>query len=141
MSTELTLQEAALAWAHGKRVQAHGPENDGWGLIRPLGELKGVAIWECGVFASSFPFRFRLAHEPPAKKWRPWTEDEVPVGVKFRQNGCTGWFTATCAGNGEIETLIEGVDEQVSLKELFDNHVHSLDNGKTWLPCGVEVSE
>lgn len=141
MSTELTVQEAALAWAQGKRVEAARRDSyDDWMEIDGVGKCEQGTLGQ-QVFGLPDIFRFRLAPEPSAKKWRPWTEDEVPVGVKFRENGCTGWFTATCAGNGEIETLIEGVDEQVSLKELFDNHVHSLDNGKTWLPCGVEVSE
>ena len=140
MNTELTVQEAALAWAQKKKVLAAPEGSINWNSITPVGG--GDGYYTANVFTEDkVQFRFRLAPEPPAKKWRPWTEDEVPVGVKFRENGCTGWFTATCAGNGEIETLIEGVDEQVSLKELFDNHVHSLDNGKTWLPCGVEVSE
>lgn len=140
---ELTVQEAALAWAQGKRVQCLTVNQTEYLPVSRVGTSDGIISPTCFGERDEdrVRYKFRLAPEPPAKKWRPWTEDEVPVGVKFRENGCTGWFTATCAGNGEIETLIEGVDEQVSLKELFDNHVHSLDNGKTWLPCGVEVSE
>lgn len=138
MSAELTVQEAALAWAQGKRVEASPKQKEAWVGIRPFSS----------PFSSYSPdvlldlsFKFRLAQEPPAKKFRPWTPEEVPVGVKMREKECVGWFTPTCAGQGEIETLINGSVERVSLKDLFKNHEHSLDNGKTWLPCGVEVSE
>lgn len=139
---ELTLEEAALAWAQGKRVEACRDRCAEWKPMVPVAGGAGYysphAFIEIG---NSNPLRFRLAPEPPAKKFRPWTPDEVPVGVKMREKECCGWFTPTCAGAGEIETVVEGVVERISLTDLFENHEHSLDNGKTWLPCGVEVEE
>ena len=137
---ELSLEEAALAWAQGKRVEAEalGATERVWGLIHPLGTASGY--WNPNVFGGlACGCRFRLAPELPAKKWRPWTPEEVPVGVKMRERECTGWFTPTCAGDGEIEIVVDGKIQKVKLTELADNHEHSLDGGKTWLPCGVEV--
>ena len=140
MSNELTLQEAALAWAQGKRVEAIGPSN-AWGLIQEVGSSGGM--WQPGVFSgdSSRVFRFRLAPEPPAKKWRSWTPEEVPIGALIRfapvvTSHCwmiTGWnlasfFTSNSAMGPVRFEEAEGKGCQ-----------HSIDNGKTWLPCGVEV--
>jgi len=142
MSNELTLQEAALAWAQGKRVEAIGPSN-AWGLIQEVGSSDGM--WQPGVFSgdSSRVFRFRLAPEPPAKKWRPWTLEEVPIGALIRWKSDSnkgvrslivsahetpGGAVWICGG----QKTIWNAEEAVKLE-------YSIDNGKTWLPCGVEV--
>jgi hypothetical protein len=140
MQTELTLQEASLAWAQGKRVEAMGPFRDAWGLVTPIGG--GFGIWGPEVFTRTDPiFMFRLAPEPPAKKFRPWTPEEVPVGAIVR-TARTGqpfrWMIVAVCGSG-ITTC--GGDSCKTHKHqyLLDSSEHSLDNGKTWLPCGVEV--
>lgn len=138
MSNELTLKEAALAWAQGKKVEAIGPSNV-WGLIQQVGSSDGM--WQPGVFSgdSCRVFHFRLAPEPPAKRYRPWTADEVPVGVKMREKECEGWFTPACGGGREIEVVVDGEISKVKLTDLALHYEFSEDNGKTWLPCGVEV--
>lgn len=131
---ELTLQEAALAWAQGKRVEASPELSTIWGAIQPVGSRDGE--YNPKVFSGCPKYRFRLAPEPPAKKWRPWTRDEVPIGAIIKAKG-KEWrslilgVTAAC----RIQIHDGGFDPEFAL----ENHVHSLDNGKTWLPCGVEV--
>lgn len=137
---ELTLEEAALAWAQGKRVEAMLVKGGCWKPIDNIGECD-VEKFSQSVFGFRDSFNFRLAPEPPAKKFRPWTPEEVPVGAIVR-TARTGqpfrWMIvavcydgiATCGGKTcvtQSHELIMGTCE------------HSLDNGKTWLPCGVEV--
>ena len=137
---ELSLEEAALAWAQGKRVEACRKHCVDWKSLIPVAGGEGYYSPHAFVETNkTHPFRFRLAPETPAKKLRPWTPEEVPVGVKIRERECDGWFTPTCAGAGEIEAIVDGAIETVKLTELADDYEHSLDNGKTWLPCGVEV--
>ena len=138
MSTELTLEQAALAWAQGKRVEAaRHDRDDKWIEIDGVGKCEQGTLGQ-QVFGLPNIFRFRLAPEPPAKKWRPWTRDEVPIGAIIKAKG-KAWrslilgVTAAC----RIQIHDGGFDPEFAL----ENHVHSLDNGKTWLPCGVEVSE
>jgi len=142
---ELTLEEAALAWAQGKRVEAMNPTEkpELWMSVSAIGNDSRGSYTAC-VFNEDLGFyRFRLATEPPAKKFRPWTPEEVPVGALIRfapvvTSHCwmiTGWnlaafFTSNNAMGPVRFEEAEGKGCQ-----------HSIDNGKTWLPCGVEVDE
>jgi len=137
MSKEITLQEAALAWAQGKRVEAHPVDEDtGWGLIVSVGIEDGR--YNPNVFTAPIMHRFRLAPEPPEKRYRPWRTGEVPVGAQIKAKkhdwrsiilGVTSSAYIHIAGGGFASDY------------ALENHEHSIDNGKTWLPCGVEVSE
>ncbi len=82
--------------------------------------------------------QFRLAQEPPKKKWRPWTAEEVPVGAVIRAKGLL-WrgLILSVSAAGEIHCMTGFVDVEYAM----NNHEHSTDHGKTWLPCGVEVTE
>lgn len=143
MTDELTLQEAALAWAQGKRVEAapkHHPNN--WGEVDGVGKERDRNKYNANIFQYPVtPYIFRLAPEPPAKRFRPWTPEEVPIGALIRfapvvTSHCwmiTGWnlasfFTSNSAMGPVRFEEAEGKGCQ-----------HSIDNGKTWLPCGVEV--
>lgn len=140
MNKELTQEEAALLWAQKKRVQATYAANPGaWGDIVPIGSGEG-AYWPTIFSKTKESYLFRLAPEPPAKKWRPWTPEEVPVGARFRFNDAgshqwiiTGWnLVVIHISNPARHSIPMGV----ALSEICE---HSLDNGKTWLRCGVEV--
>ena len=70
----------------------------------------------------------------PTPTLRPWTADEVPLGAFIRPK------------EGSWRSLILAVDsdERINvncggfpLGFALENHEHSLDGGKTWLPCGV----
>ena len=144
MSNELTVQEAALAWAQGKRVEAVGPSN-AWGLIQQVGSSEGM--WQPSVFSgdSSRVFCFRLAPEPTAKRYRPWKPEEVPVGAQIRHahwdGGMYGRFTIIGVNARSIGWVcVSGFGNTTLAEAAKDSgYTHSIDNGKTWLPCGVEV--
>jgi hypothetical protein len=134
---ELTLQEAALAWAQGKRVEAMGPLREEWGLIAQVGGAKGKVMWDASLFArADRVFMFRIAPEPPAKRYRPWTPEEVPVGAVTRPK--VGGDILMIIGRID-GALLAGDSGPYPLSALLDAREHSTDNGKTWLPCGVEV--
>ncbi len=136
------MQEAALAWAQGKIVEVIGPGFMEWAPMIKVGG--GGGEWSPGVFTvSDGRYRFRLAPEPPEKKWRPWTAEEVPVGAmvshKFDTQRAERSLITHCNGSMLWTGFEPGIPrEMLKALEKWD---HSTDHGKTWLPCGVEVTE
>lgn len=74
----------------------------------------------------------------PTKTLRPWTWDEVPIGAWIRSKKHS-WKSLIIAvrpdGTFEIS------DRRISPESALDENEHSLDGGKTWLPCGVVEEE
>ena len=62
----------------------------------------------------------------PTATLRPWTADEVPLGMQMR-------FKLTPSNRH----LIGSVSQQVDRELWLNQHEHSTDGGKKWLPCGV----
>ena len=62
----------------------------------------------------------------PTAKLRPWIADEVPVGGQMRNKAIP-----------EYRWLIDRTADLTVRNEWLERHEHSIDNGKTWLPCGV----
>jgi len=62
----------------------------------------------------------------PTAKLRPWTADEVPLGawIRFKDKP-------------QDRHLLGWVSGQADRDMWLDEREHSIDNGKTWLPCGV----
>lgn len=140
MNKELTVQEAALAWAQGKKVQAENLNKKGpWLDIVPVGSNIGDH-WATVFSSIGERYRFRLAPEPPAKRYRPWALEELPAMAIFRKTHTFGWFALQGANEGGVwfNTPSWGTG-QARFDQLLNDHEHSTDNGKTWLPCGVEV--
>jgi len=153
MSKELTLQEAALAWAQGKRVEAAWKPDDGklgrWGLIYNF--TTGVGEYWPVIFNDPKGWHFRLAPEPPAKRYRPWTPEEVPVGAAIRKKGVSG-ISVILSNGATRETGVSYISSSNSLSlatyaaalEFCEHSIDPIgtpDSKRTWLPCGVEVSE
>lgn len=135
--SELTVQEAALAWAQGKIVEVIGPGFMEWAPVIKVGG--GGGEWLPGVFAASDgKWRFRLAPKTPAKKWRPWTPEEVPVGALTRSMPNE---ILMIIGRNETGVRLADDDGWYNYDSLVKARTYSTDNGKTWLPCGVEVTE
>jgi len=133
---ELTLQEAALAWAHGKRVQA--TSRNGAGEFYDIGKPGSTSgMWNAAVFNDVEKHKFRLAPEPPAKRYRPWTSEEVPVGAQVRYKGNSKSFRMLIVCDREPCLLSES--SHWKLQDLLVSMEHSMDGGKTWAVCGVEV--
>ena len=64
-------------------------------------------------------------------KLRPWRPEEVPVGAQVQMRGFRGIITGVGITHVVIGCHEWGLD---ALAEA----VYSLDDGETWLPCGVE---
>ena len=62
----------------------------------------------------------------PTPVLRPWTADEVPLGMQARNREYpkTRW-------------LIDRTSSEENRKDWCEKYEHSIDSGKTWLPCGV----
>jgi hypothetical protein len=64
----------------------------------------------------------------PTATLRPWTADEVPLGAQMRRKDALR--------DGRRVLISETYDESVRSTWRVTSE-HSIDNGKTWLPCGV----
>ena len=62
----------------------------------------------------------------PAATIRPWTADEVPLGMQARN-----------AKYPKTRWLIDRTSSEENRIDWCKNYEHSIDGGKTWLPCGV----
>lgn len=80
-------------------------------------------------------FNYRIK---PTSKMRPWKAEEVPLDAWF----CTKRDPKECFKLTRFNTtsgyITNTDDDGWSLTEALDNLMHSLDGGKTWLPCGVK---
>lgn len=142
MNKELTQEEAALLWAQKKRVQAMNADSPGlWGDIVPISSSDGV-YWPTVFSKTKESYRYRLASEPPAKRYRAWRMEEVPIGAQIRfpdwDDGERLLICGTWRGKVMWATPVGFVSKspEVLLNQGWE---HSIDNGKTRLPCGVEV--
>lgn len=118
-----------------------------WPLIKQWSEgaelqIKHSSEWSTvkgGVDFSYEEHRYRIK---PTPKLRAWRAEEVPVGRLIR-------YKLTTEGYNHLPALI--IDSQDCPDQVvFGRSVkmetsvalrdceHSLDYGKTWLPCGVE---
>ena len=70
---------------------------------------------------SAYDYRIK-----PTATLRPWTADEVPLGMQARNPKYpkTRW-------------LIDRTSSEENRIDWCKNYEHSTDGGKTWLPCGV----
>lgn len=142
---ELSVEEAALAWAQGKRVEAAPIGIGGWRKMAFIGEdAESNEVFNARVFYRDF--KFRLAPEPPAKRYRPWTPEEVPVGAVMRWKTTPTHASLICS-HGELCVFPAGATQGTSFQDALTHWVYSIDpvgtpdSKRTWLPCGVEVSE
>ena len=139
--SELTVQEAALAWAQGKRLEAkHKTLLCGeWATVEPAGK-ECLLTYSAGVFGDcAHKYQFRLAPVPRVKKWRPWTAEEVPVGALTRSKVPNEILMII--GRNETGVRLADDDGWYNYDSLVKARTYSTDGGKTWLPCGVEVTE
>ncbi len=90
-------------------------------------------------------YKFRIKPTPTIRPWRP---EEVPVGALIRPK-MGGWtprvilYYGKVSSNSSMYVCYPFVDTFTppfsgdSLGGCLENREHSLDHGKTWLPCGV----
>jgi hypothetical protein len=75
--------------------------------------------------------------EPP--KLRPWRQEEFQLDAWFRFTGNKGLWLKALSINEEAAMFLPG--QERTYVELLRCFEHSIDGGKTWLRCGVEVNE
>lgn len=131
VNKELTQEEARIAWAQGKKVEGRPSTSGAWIPVRPNVSISGHQYSSDVLLDPSFIFR--LALEPPAKRYRPWTAEEVPVGSTVRRKGCDSG-RLMIIGCTEAWGAFVAEEGRVELDELEKHWV--LTDGS---PCGVEV--
>ena len=124
MTREQAREAAAvmLAWADWNEVECKRKTNTSWTI--PITNQEYNFDWNV------FDYRIK-----PTKTLRPWTADEVPLGAWLRHSK-----------QGRKAIIIDVTfDQQIGIhgsyfspRFVLENCEHSLDGGKTWLPCGVE---
>ena len=113
MTPEQTIEAIRImqAFVDGKEVHNQYDGNISWKL-----DLHPKWNWA--------DYKYRIK---PTATLRPWTADEIPLGVQVRQksNPTDRWLIGNTGSN----------DDRL---KYFEAHEHSTDGGKTWLPCGVK---
>ena len=79
---------------------------------------------------------YRVKPEP---KLRPWNSaSEAPQQARFKLDGWDSSWVVPLFAHAEGLVFCDGTkNSSRTWVELFNNWVHSLDDGQTWLPCGV----
>lgn len=75
----------------------------------------------------------------PKRTLVPWNEEEVPVGAILRHKGKKLSIKYLIVCNQECG--LTGYNANWSFEYLASDMEHSLDNGRTWLPCGTWKEE
>lgn len=76
----------------------------------------------------------------PVAKVRAWRPEEVPLGAQFRDKRTMPHQCRTIALSAD-NLKIYFQECEWTFAETLENGEHSLDHGKTWLPCGVLETE
>lgn len=119
--------KAFVAFIHPGREEDH--------CIGYIVGNSGIGIW-CtnGKYAPNRDTSSDLVEEWKEPVLRPWKDDEIPLGAWYRVKGQTlRKYFGTAVVEGEISigrTVLE-------VKELMEYYEHTLDNGKSWHPCGT----
>jgi hypothetical protein len=71
----------------------------------------------------------------PTPTIRPWTADEVPLGAWIKLKHDDDWKSLILEVDRIGKICVYG--GTIFCEAALENHEHSTDGGKTWLPCGV----
>ena len=93
----------------------------------------------CFDFAHSV---YRVKVKPEEPKYRPWLIGEVPIGALIR------WIDHTQPSRVFDVTMITGITsswvmtpiDEFTTPVMLECFEYSLDQGKSWQPCGVSIS-
>jgi len=115
MTREQTIEAIRVmqAYVDGKEVESKHITSHNWVLDK-------TPRWNW----DNFDYRIK-----PTPVLRPWTKDEVPLGA---------WMRVKDSNCGHRRVLICGTYDELTRSTWLSTSEHSLDGGKTWLPCGVE---
>jgi hypothetical protein len=114
------------------------------GYIRIAGRSKQVRMWHPNgrYFLSGISLDDLMPQPPPEPKYRPWNTGEIPLGAWLRAPE-TPEFTRLVICTGNRHVVVASLSDISSMAQistsslLYDGFTHSVDSGKTWLPCGV----
>jgi len=81
------------------------------------------------------PERYRIT---TPKQLRQWKHEEIPLGAWICDKGNLDYsLIVACVSGMAVQVDSDGFCK-ISPTHLLENFQHSTDQGKTWLPCGVE---
>lgn len=119
MTREQTIEciKVMQAYVDGKEVQVRSRKWNPRESLKPDWVDEELSCWNF----EDYDYRIK-----PTAKLRPWTADEVPLGMQARNREYpkTRW-------------LIDRTSSEENRKDWCEKYEHSIDGGKTWLPCGV----
>ena len=119
----LELLPVIKAFADGKDIEYEYPEDCWVKVTNPFFDTN---------------LNWRVAPEPPTKKLRAWRAEEVPIDAWYAPIEALHKMHKTqftYMSNGQRYIILRDTDYRTNI--LKDYWMHSLDQGKTWLPCGV----
>jgi hypothetical protein len=128
MKTTKEKIEVMQAFEDGKKIEFLMPVN-GWNEWLPAGEPNWN--WETNDY--------RIKAE---SKLRPWKPEEVPVGALMKtKSGNGGRYMIVGLWDFGLKDFIQlgppSEEGAISSVRAMNHWLHSIDHGKTWLPCGV----
>ena len=129
-STAQTTQSSYTKDLHLKHVEAFWDGNLEW--LNPLFDEWAKSINP--PHQTENPARFRIV---TPKQLRPWNTTEIPLGAQIRAKGFHDTFLIVGVQKGLI-IWNDGCARISSPATIFKDFEHSTNQGKTWLPCGVE---
>lgn len=125
--------------------------DEDWPLVEALKQGKTIQYFAAGVWRNygfetqSNEIDFNLRTQPrrikPTPTIRPWKPEKVPLGAVIRPKGEPQHLTLlfSVSPNGiQLPDSDSLKMEERNFKYFLDWSEHSLDHGKTWLPCGVK---
>jgi hypothetical protein len=119
MTREQTIEAIKVmqAYVDGDEIEQRIKKCDSRSVLKPDWCDTDEPCWDF----DSYDYRIK-----PTAKLRPWTADEVPLGMQARNREYpkTRW-------------LIDRTSSEENRKDWCDKYEHSTDGGKNWLPCGV----
>ena len=119
MTREQTIEAIRVmqAFVDGKEVQVRSRKWNPRESLKPDWVDEELSCWNF----EDFDYRIK-----PTATLRPWTADEVPLGAWMR-------FKKVI----DDRSILAWTSTQRDRDMWLDEREHSIDGGKTWLPCGV----
>ena len=114
-----------------------------WPIIKAFGEGKTIQYAENGnwdnlgdgLYFDDASSNYRIKPEPHLRPWKP---EEVPVGSVVRNKATYNTYLIVGRWVEGKDCVMLAGDAFYNCEIMLSKYEHSLDHGKTWLPCGVE---
>ncbi len=117
--------EAFKAWRNGETIQR-------WCVNKVWMDTNAAS--DCYLKSDT------IIRRKPSPKLRPWKPEEVPkqADVWFRRKSSRIWWRMCFfdPASGQA-SFADETGRHYEIEELLGEHEHSVDNGKTWTPCGT----